>query len=240
MIAVVPGERRPASSAGDAGDAPAAGALRVQAALLCGGQSSRMGADKARLRLGEADLLTRARLVLEQVTSTLFLATGAEKRYGELGLETVLDREPGLGPLAGLEAALARLEATGGELLCVLACDMPYARAEIFRALLDRVEETGADACLLKEDANIEPLFAVYRRTTLPHVRRALAAGERRLTSFHPGIRVEVLRLSTTISTEPKTPTPGTSPTPATNLNTREDLERAARWEEEGEATDIR
>lgn len=225
MIAVESGESSASPSA--SGKVPrGAAAETLQAVVLCGGSSTRMGADKARLRLGSETLLARAVAVLRAVTPSVFLASGARDRYGELGLARVLDRAPGIGPLAGLEAALAKLAAEGGDLLCVLACDMPFARPALFEALLRRLEETGADACLLSDGAELEPLCGVYRASVLPAVRRALDRGERALRSFHGEIELALLE-EAVLSRRPD----GTVAPCSTNLNTPADLAAARRAE---------
>jgi molybdopterin-guanine dinucleotide biosynthesis protein A len=140
-----------------------------------------MGADKASLRLGDRTLLERAAAELESIASETWLACGPVERYAELGLPLALDARPDGGPLAGLEAGLARCET---EYLAALACDMPRAAASVFLALHRRAEERGLDACFLETEGGVEPLFAVYRRSCLAPVRAALAAGELKMTSF--------------------------------------------------------
>ena len=119
--------------------------LRLDAAaVLCGGRSRRMGRDKALLRLGDQTLLERTVGVLSRLAPRVYLACGAEERYAELGLECVLDRLPDGGPLAGLEAALTRLQADGGGWLGILACDMPRAESEGACSSLPGIERLQA------------------------------------------------------------------------------------------------
>jgi molybdopterin-guanine dinucleotide biosynthesis protein A len=73
---------------------------------------------------------------------------------------------------------------------CVLACDMPRVSADVFRTLLARARAAGADACLVRTPAGLEPLCGVYHARCLPAVRAALARGERRMDSFHGAIRL--------------------------------------------------
>ena len=184
--------------------------------VLCGGASRRMGEDKARLELDGRTLLEHALRTLSSVCPAVVLAVGERDRYEELGVPRVLDREPGLGPLAGLESALAHLFQAGGELLCVLACDMPRANAEVFRALLTRIEATGADLCLARTEDGMEPLLGVYRRTALDPIRRALTRGDLALRSIHPDLSVEFLDLGESEDLSDGDPT--------ANLNTPADL----------------
>ena len=161
-------------------------------ALFCGGASRRMGRDKALLEWRGQPLLMHGVEVLRASCASVFLAPGPEARYAEFGLPSALDRQPGLGPLAGLEAALSRAVEQAADptraLLCVLACDMPHASALVFDALFAGLGE--ADACLLRGPSGQEPLFAVYRLGVLAHVRAALDQGARRMDSFHPAIKL--------------------------------------------------
>lgn len=141
-----------------------------------------MGSDKAALSLQGRTLLERATATFEGIAVETLLACGSSARYGELGLPLVLDGMGGAGPLAGLEAGLARART---EWVAALACDMPRAAPEAFLALHDHAIATGSDLCLLATEKGVEPLFAVYRQTCLDPVRAALAAGERRIVAFH-------------------------------------------------------
>ncbi|HEX6885755.1 MAG TPA: molybdenum cofactor guanylyltransferase [Planctomycetota bacterium] len=187
--------------------------------VFCGGQSRRMGRDKALIVLGGATLIERATRVLLELTPRVLLACGPTPRYPELGFECVLDGAPDLGPLGGLEAALARMEAAGGRYVVAVACDMPRVTAEVLRRLLACARAEAAGVTLVASGGREEPLCAVYDVAVLPAVRRALAAGERRMIAFHGEVRV--LRV----------PEAELAPGCARNLNTPAEL---AAFDEEG------
>ena len=142
--------------------------------VLCGGESRRMGADKADLKVGDRALVDHTITTLEGVCHEVVLACGAEPRYEERSLRLVLDSDGGRGPLEGIAASL---EATGAEWAAVLA--------EVPEALLVRAQSEQLDACLFQSRRGREPLIAVYRRSSLPAMREALAEGLRRVDSFH-------------------------------------------------------
>ncbi|MEM7311042.1 MAG: molybdenum cofactor guanylyltransferase [Planctomycetota bacterium] len=188
-------------------------------AVLCGGRSLRMGRDKAGLRLGGETLLERAAGLLDGVAPRVFLACGESERYRELGRELVLDNHPEGGPLAGLEAALTRLAAAGGGWLGVVAVDMPRASAEVLARCAAAGRAGELDVVLFADGERLEPLLGVYHTRALPAIRRALAAGERRVISFHADVRVG------RVDASELTPEARAS-APARNLNTPADFER--------------
>lgn len=192
--------------------------------VFCGGASRRMGRDKAGLFLAGSTLIDRAVRALASVSARVILASGAEPRYPELGLECVLDAQPAAGPLAGLAAALARLERAGATHACVLACDMPHVDADAFRVLLARAKAADADVCLVATEAGPEPLFAVVHVRARAAVEAALARGERRMLAFHRLGFPDALHVVTVPEAE-------LGPGCARNLNTPEEFQaEGGRW----------
>ena len=155
---------------------------QVTGLCLCGGESRRMGRDKALVELGGRRLIDYPLEALAAVAGRTLLATGERPRYAELGLPTVLDTGPGAGPLRGL---LAGLEAAETPWVVALACDMPAVSAEVLTDLLAWAASEALDACLAQVGRGSQPLFAVYHRRCALAIRAALSRGERRLVSFH-------------------------------------------------------
>ncbi len=155
-------------------------ATDVRGVVLCGGRSSRMGRDKARIPIEGHELLARAVAALAEVCGEVALACGPTPRYAELGLPLLVDREPDLGPLGGIETALA---AGGADLALVLACDMPGIGAHELRALIERVRSEDLDVCVLRSERGVEPLCGAWRASMSQPVRSALARGSRRVVS---------------------------------------------------------
>ena len=153
--------------------------------VLCGGESQRMGRDKALLDLGGRSLLERAIAELEPVCDEVWLASGPAPRYVALGRCELQDRRPrGSGPLAALEAGLWALRARSERgYLVLLACDMPGATSALFRELLARAAQENLDVAGLSGARGPEPLAAVYSAALLESVVAALDSGERKMTS---------------------------------------------------------
>lgn len=83
-----------------------------------------MGTDKARLPMGEATLVQRVAQQVEPYTSEVFLVAPRDQMYDDLGLTTIGDITPGLGPLGGLITALQHRNKTQGSgWLLLTACD---------------------------------------------------------------------------------------------------------------------
>jgi molybdopterin-guanine dinucleotide biosynthesis protein A len=146
--------------------------------VLTGGQSRRMGRDKALLPYGGATLVECVARAAAEAAGSVALV-GAPERYAGLGFETLGESYPGCGPLSGIEAALSLGRA---EWNLIVACDAAGVTAAGLRALLEAAQSGGA-AVTAAENApqRPSPLCAVWRLEALPAVREALAAGQYRV-----------------------------------------------------------
>lgn len=161
-------------------------------AIQAGGESRRMGRDKALLPFLGEPLLVRVMNRVSNLGDEVFVTTNYPERFAEFGVPLVQDELPGMGALGGLYTAL---NAARHPVLIVVACDMPFVNPEILKEASNQLLSKEADAIIPRTEAGYEPFHAVYRRETcLPAVYAALQAGERRLISWFA--QVEVLTLS--------------------------------------------
>jgi molybdopterin-guanine dinucleotide biosynthesis protein A len=136
--------------------------------ILSGGQSSRFGSDKARALVDGTPLLLRVAGMLGDPRRTTVVARSSEA-YQDLGLRTIDDRRPGLGPLGGLEAAL--LDRQAGWLL-LAACDT-LGVSPAWLDLLAGARSVGALAVAFRGQ-HWEPMPALYHTDLLAAVRSRL------------------------------------------------------------------
>ena len=148
------------------------------AIILCGGNSARMGRDKATLPFGPETLLMRVVRLAQTVVSDV-VVVGATSQPMPMGVRVVDDPVPGLGPLAALAVGL-RTVGAGHALL--LACDLPLLEPTLLRRLQDLAGD--ADACVPRLDGMPMPTCAVYATRALPRAEALLAGGTRSLRAL--------------------------------------------------------
>lgn len=105
----------------------------VVGAVLCGGRSSRFGADKALAPFGSSTVGGRIVSAMRDAGIDPVVAIGGQAG-DQLGVPTVPDRRPGEGPLGGLATAL--LWASTGWVV-IAPCDLPLLASEHLAMLLD-------------------------------------------------------------------------------------------------------
>lgn len=150
------------------------------AALFVGGESRRMGADKATLMVGGKTLWSRQLESLQGVCpDQLLISARFKPEWSPGNIEIVLDEPESVGPLNGLRAALRRTETTH---LLALAIDLPRMTSE---HLLKLMQVSSPGCGVVPQCGELyEPLCAIYPSSALPFVERALAEGRYSLQSL--------------------------------------------------------
>ncbi|NEP17106.1 MAG: molybdenum cofactor guanylyltransferase [Leptolyngbya sp. SIO4C1] len=150
----------------------------LAALILAGGQSQRMGQDKALLELAGESLLQRTCQVALSCTPQTFVVTPWPQRYQAAVPASVgWIQEPvaARGPLIGFAQGLRALGQPDWVLL--LACDMPYLEGRVlqhWQAQLDQIPP-AAIAALPRSAKGWEPLCGFYRYAALASLERAIA-----------------------------------------------------------------
>ena len=156
--------------------------------VLAGGQSTRMGRDKALLEIGGQPLIRSAVNLLKTLTDQVVIL-GPTEKYGFLGLPVLPDLVPSRGPLSAIYTGLERSE-TAVNLF--LACDMPLMDGTFLKLLAERAPL--GDAVLMRlDDGSLEPLCAVYNRSCLPAVKANYERQRFKLSDLFPELRTRYL-----------------------------------------------
>ena len=137
--------------------------MTFTALLLAGGESRRMGADKATLIVGGEPLWSRQLSLLRELhPEALWVSARNRPRWCPPDVEVVLDIPPSYGPLSGLSAALRQLRTTH---LIALAVDLP----RMTSAHLRHLQSLASPGCgvIPRNEGWFEPLCAIYPREAI-------------------------------------------------------------------------
>lgn len=126
--------------------------------VLAGGRSSRMGSEKGLIEFRDKPLVQYGIDLLSRYAGRVIIST-VHPGYSRFGLETVPDDVAGLGPAAGIVAALKN---STTEWNLVLACDLPFLEPELIDLLL--INSTGCQAVIPVHGGQKEPLAGLYHR----------------------------------------------------------------------------
>ncbi len=195
------------------------------AALLAGGQSRRMGRDKANVQIGGVALWRRQLEILRRLhPEQLFICGRPEVEYPGSDCEVVTDVVPNAGPLGGLITALQH---ASSETVVLLAVDMPGMEPSFLEKLLAK-SHARKRSVVPYGPCGLEPLAAVYRTDCLASAEECLRAGERSMRSLF-----EVLQRRQLAEAYPLHP----EEVPFfRNVNTPEELAAMNTWMKTGDA----
>jgi len=206
-----PGSIRPAPLSAN----PSSAADSPSVAILAGGNSRRMGRDKARLELGTSTLLERVLTAAIPLEIPCILIANDSGPFAHLKQPIYPDLRPGSGPLGGL---LTALTVAPSSIVLLLACDLPFITTPFLRFLLQALGTH--QAVVPRSPDGLQPLCAVYTQSCRPIIERTLDRGDFRITSF-------LTEIDTLFLPRERWQAFDTHQLLFTNLNTPEDYRRA-------------
>ena len=140
----------------------------LDALVLAGGQSKRIGVPKALLPWKETTLIATLTPLFRRV---LVIARDSKELAG-LGVEVLADTQPARGPLVGLVTGLA---ASDTPWCFVVGCDMPLLQPDVIGRMAENLE--GCDILVPSLEGRLQPLHAFYSRECLPRAVDLLSHG---------------------------------------------------------------
>ncbi len=163
----------------------------ITAVILAGGQSRRLGRDKAVEPFAGEPLIRRViRRASEAVaTQHVVVVVADPARAAALPLDdghrTAIDVFPDCGSLGGIYTGL---NASSTEWALVTACDMPFLSAPLLADMAGLRD--GVDAVVPVVDGRPEPTHALYSRRCLPAIESRIRAGQLKISGFFDDVEV--------------------------------------------------
>lgn len=187
--------------------------------IQAGGESSRMGHDKALVPLAGRPMIEHVLTRVTGLGDETLITTNSPDALEYLDVPLAEDEEPGAGALPGLRTAL---RAARGDNVLILACDMPFVNRLLLEYQLSLAPKV--DVVVPRWEDTYQTMHAVYaRKKVLAAVEQALEAGNQRMISFYPEVEVYSVSPEEISEYDPK----GRS---FFNVNTPEDLAEAERF----------
>jgi molybdopterin-guanine dinucleotide biosynthesis protein A len=188
---------------------------RLSGIILAGGESRRMGQDKAFLQVGGRLLIDRVLEAVGRIADDVIIVTNSPEKYADYPVRLVRDAYPGTGVLGGIYTGLLVAEHPCG---LVVACDMPFLNVELLQYMARQIEQydvvmpyvgevqrsTNPRSTTLRpalrqaqegpqdtaKARDLHPLHAIYCKRCLEPIERAIGRGDLRAIAFLPEVRV--------------------------------------------------
>jgi molybdopterin-guanine dinucleotide biosynthesis protein A/molybdopterin-guanine dinucleotide biosynthesis protein len=163
----------------------------ASAIILSGGQSKRMGRDKALLELDGLPMIGK---IAEQLAGNFndVLISGDPNMYSFAGIRTIPDLEVDRGPLMGL---FSTLRASTSELNWVTTCDMPEPNLTFVRKMIRSIGDYDAVVPVDSKGWK-QPLIGLYRKGIAETIETLLAENQCAIRDLIVSIKVEYIPLT--------------------------------------------
>lgn len=154
--------------------------------ILAGGKNSRMGINKAFLKIDGIRLIDNILAVYQKIFSEIIIVTNDPLSYTELSETLVVtDIYKGKGALGGIYTGL--FYATY-DYSFVAACDMPFLNKDFIIYLTGQAGKHDIIVPELSE--GFQPLHAIYSRNCLSHIKKLLIADKLKIAGFYKEVRL--------------------------------------------------
>jgi molybdenum cofactor guanylyltransferase len=162
-------------------------------AIMAGGKSSRMGTDKAFVRLAGKPLIEHVMARVSDLgQDETILITNKPDAYAHLGLPMYGDVIAEKGSLGGIYTAI---HYSRSAYTLTVACDTPFASAELFKYMIGLRDEAGGpyEVIVPRFEKYPQGLHAIYGKACLELIRERMDADKLHVIGFYPKVRVRYL-----------------------------------------------
>lgn len=137
--------------------------------ILAGGQSSRMGTNKALLKIGDRTVIEIMARLMESLFESVIISTNTLNEYSFLNCPLVEDKYKNAGPLGGIHASLLQ---SATERNFVISCDLPLMSKEMIEYFVEY--RTEKDILISRAAGYLQPLVGIYERKILTTIEEML------------------------------------------------------------------
>jgi len=158
--------------------------------ILAGGESTRMGKNKAFIEINGVRVIDRTVALFKEIFDDVLLVTNTPLDYLDLKVRAVTDLVPGKGSLGGIYTGLFFSSSPHA---FFVGCDMPFLDKRVIQYFFSLAET--ADIVVQRTKDYWQPLHAIYSRNLLKPIERLLQQGELKIIKAYRGTKMrEVTR----------------------------------------------
>ena len=165
--------------------------MQATAIILAGGQSRRMGQDKAVLEINGTPAIKHVCEQLRSHFDQILVSSNNTEKHSIPGVMVVPDEVAGKGPLLGIASAL---RISRNDTNFVIACDIPEVDIGFVRRLI-RNSRTFDAVVPQTGPSQYEPLFAVYKKSTLAAIDESIISGNYKILDPLKKCKVNYVKL---------------------------------------------
>lgn len=170
----------------------------INAFILAGGFSSRMGTNKALLEINGESLIQRTIQLLERVFNEVEISSNEPGLFNFTDKKIIKDIFPNKGPLSGIHSCLKNSDT---EMNFIISTDMPFVSEELIRFLINYKSESGI--IIPEAEGKVQQLCGLYSKKIIPVIEFILNESSKEKSKMKGSVfkllnRVDSLRIDVT------------------------------------------
>jgi molybdopterin-guanine dinucleotide biosynthesis protein A len=167
--------------------------------ILSGGKNTRMGENKAFIRINGERIIDRTIRIFRELFQEIVLVTNEPLAYLEFDVKIVTDIVKGKAALGGIYTGLFHASC---EHAFVCPCDMPFLSVDFIRYMQGRIK--GYDVVVPLEPEGFQPLHAIYSRRCMPAIKQRIDEDRLKISGFYKQARVLEIQPEVIASFDPE------------------------------------
>lgn len=165
----------------------------ITGVVLAGGQSSRMGFNKAEAEMHGESMLIRMIDKLKEITPRIVVSSGTAS-YPNIHCPQIPDTYPQCGPLGGIYSVL---KASETPLALVISCDIPLVSIALLEYIVSKAKESNALITLpIDHDGQLQMMCAVYHKDVLQILQQQIDSSQFKMKKILDLVSVEYVEIS--------------------------------------------
>lgn len=163
----------------------------MNAYILAGGKSSRMGRDKGLLPIAGEPMVARIMRQIKPLVAQVVIVTN-NADYEQFGCAVIRDEVQAAGPMGGIYTALQH---SNTEQNFIISCDMPLITTNAVRYFMTQIS-IDTDVSVAVENGKMHPLFGIYARSCASLFLQRIQNGQLKLRDAIAQLRQEPIDMS--------------------------------------------
>ena len=164
----------------------------ITGVILAGGQSSRMGFNKAEAEMHGESMLFRMIDKLKEITSTIIVSSG-NVSYPNIPYPQILDVHSRSGPIGGVYSVL---KVSNTSLNLVVSCDIPLVSVSLLKYMVESAAQSNALITVpVDHEGQLQMMCAVYRKDILPILEQQIDAHAFKMKGLLDLVSVEYIKI---------------------------------------------
>lgn len=171
----------------------------MTAIILAGGNSLRMGENKAFIQIDGVPIIARIHGLFKELFEEVLIVTSQQDLFRNFDSNIHADLIPNKGALGGLYTGI--FFSSFQYSFCV-ACDMPFIKRSLVEFLVRNIKDE--DAIVPRTRDGLQPLHAIYSKTCLDAMKKVIDQGRHRILDFYDLVKVKIVEESDFLYLDPR------------------------------------